>query len=112
MLDATQDALNTLNPRAIHLLSFDHKVQEYHELTAGDTVPQSLKGGGGTLFSTAFQFLDEVAPNVDGILFLTDGEAADWDRVVEPQAPVLWLDWNPWRTVQYPFGEVIKVISK
>jgi predicted metal-dependent peptidase len=112
MLDATQDALNTLNPRAIHLLSFDHKVQEYHELTAGDTVPQSLKGGGGTLFSTAFKFLDEVAPNVDGILFLTDGEAADWDRVVEPQAPVLWLDWNPWRTVQYPFGEVIKVISK
>jgi len=112
MLDATQDALNTLSPRVIHLLSFDHRVQEYHELTVGDTVPQTLKGGGGTLFAPVFKFLSECSSNLDGILFLTDGEAADWERVTDPQVPVLWLDWNSYRTVKYPFGEVIKVSAK
>jgi predicted metal-dependent peptidase len=112
MLDATQDALNTLAPRCIHLLSADHRVQEHHELTAGDTVPTTLKGGGGTLFAPVFKFLAENAPNIDGILFLTDGEAADWSSVADPQVPVLWLDWNSYRVITYPFGEVIKVSVK
>jgi predicted metal-dependent peptidase len=112
MLDATQDALDTLSPRAIHLISADHRVQEHLELTVGDTVPKTLKGGGGTLFAPVFKFLTERAPNIDGILFLTDGEAADWERVVDPQVPVLWLDWNAYRSVKYPFGEVIKVSCK
>ncbi len=112
MLDATQDALDTLSPRAIHLISADHRVQEHLELTVGDTVPKTLKGGGGTLFAPVFKFLTERAPNIDGILFLTDGEAADWERVIDPQVPVLWLDWNAYRGVKYPFGEVIKVSCK
>jgi predicted metal-dependent peptidase len=112
MLDATQDALDTLRPKAIHLLSFDHRVYPYGELTSGDTVPDKLAGGGGTLFRPVFEHIATNAPDVDGVIFLTDGDAADWEDVVEPQAPVLWLDWNSRVTRQYPFGEVIKVSQR
>ena len=110
MLDAVQDALDTLQPEAIHLISSDHKVQEYQRLETGDTVPPSLKGGGGTLFKQVFEFVDKQGLDIDGLIFLSDGDAADWSDVQEPTYPVLWLHYENYKDPStYPFGQVVEV---
>ena len=110
MLDAVQDALDTLQPEAIHLVSSDHKVQEYQRLETGDTVPPTLKGGGGTLFKQVFEFVDKQGLDIDGLIFLSDGDAADWDDVQEPTYPVLWLHYENYKDPStYPFGQVVEV---
>ena len=110
MLEAVQEALDTLSPKAIHLISSDHKVQEYQVLERGDTVPESLKGGGGTVFRRAFQFVEEEMLDLDGLIFLTDGDAFDWDQVHEPSYPVLWLHYEDYKDpTTYPFGQVVEV---
>ena len=110
MLEAVQEALDTLSPKAIHLISSDHKVQEYQVLERGDTVPESLKGGGGTVFRKAFQFVEDEMLDLDGLIFLTDGDAFDWDQVHEPSYPVLWLHYEDYKDpTTYPFGQVVEV---
>lgn len=111
MLDAVQDALDTLKPDAIHLISADHKVQQHVELRVGDKVPMALKGGGGTLFKPAFDWIEENAPFVDGLVYLTDGDAYDWQMLVEPTYPVLWLDYGR-HPEYYKFGERVTVAAR
>lgn len=108
MLEAVQDALNTLRPDRIYLLSVDHRVQQVIELQHGDQVPTSIKGGGGTCFKPAFDWIEDNAPHIDGLVYLTDGEAYDWSYVEEPQYPVLWLDYGRHPEL-YKFGERVKV---
>jgi predicted metal-dependent peptidase len=111
MLEAVQDALDTLRPDTIYLLSADHKVEEVIELRHGDQVPTSIKGGGGTLFKPAFDWIEENANHIDGLVYLTDGEAYDWDELQEPPYPVLWLDYGHYPEV-YKFGERVKVSAR
>ena len=108
MLEAVQDALNTLRPDKIYLLSVDHRVQQVIELQHGDQVPNSIKGGGGTCFKPAFDWIEDNAPHIDGLVYLTDGEAYDWSYVEEPPYPVLWLDYGRHPEL-YKFGERVKV---
>ena len=109
MLDATQDSIDTLRPKAVHLISHDHAVRDVFELKAGDEVPRKLAGGGGTLFAPVFRHIEENCPDIDGIIYLSDLDVHDWNDVVEPHVPVLWLDWCPYRDHSVPFGERIKV---
>ncbi|MFN4909384.1 MAG: VWA-like domain-containing protein [Bacteroidota bacterium] len=111
MLEAVQDALDTLRPDTIYLLSVDHKVEEVIELRHGDQVPTSIKGGGGTLFKPAFDWIEENASHIDGLVYLTDGEAYDWIELQEPPYPVLWLDYGRHPEV-YKFGERVKVSAR
>jgi predicted metal-dependent peptidase len=108
MLESVQDALNTLRPDKIYLLSVDHRVQQVIELQHGDDVPTSIKGGGGTLFKPVFDWVEDNAPHIDGLVYLTDGDAYDWSEVEEPSYPVLWLDYGKYPEV-YKFGERVKV---
>jgi predicted metal-dependent peptidase len=111
MLEAVQDALDTLRPDTIYLLSVDHKVEEVIELRHGDQVPTSIKGGGGTLFKPAFDWIEDNANHIDGLVYLTDGEAYDWSELQEPPYPVLWLDYGRYPEV-YKFGERVKISAR
>ncbi len=111
MLEAVQDALDTLRPDTIYLLSVDHKVEEVIELRHGDQVPTTIKGGGGTLFKPAFDWIEDNASHIDGLVYLTDGEAYDWEEVHEPNYPVLWLDYGSHPEL-YKFGERVKVSNR
>ena len=111
MLEAVQDALDTLRPDTIYLLSVDHRVEQVIELRHGDQVPTSVKGGGGTLFKPAFDWIEENASHIDGLVYLTDGEAYDWEEVHEPPYPVLWLDYGSYPEI-YKFGERVKVSNR
>lgn len=111
MLEAVQDALDTLRPDTIYLLSVDHKVEQVIELRHGDQVPTSIKGGGGTLFKPAFDWIEENANHIDGAVYLTDGYAYDWEELHEPNYPVLWLDYGS-KPELYKFGERVKVSNR
>ena len=107
MLGEVQHALDSGSVESVHLISCDWRVQQADEYYAGDVIPPKLKGGGGTAFQPAFDWIEANAPEVDGIVYLTDGEAYDWPDVRQPQAPVLWLDYGTAIAKPYTFGEVV-----
>ena len=107
MLGEVQHALDSGSVESVHLISCDWRVQQADEYYAGDVIPPKLKGGGGTAFQPAFDWIEAHAPEVDAIVYLTDGEAYDWPDVRQPQAPVLWLDYGTAIAKPYTFGEVV-----
>ena len=107
MLAEVQHALDSGAVESVHLMSCDWRVQQANEYFAGDVIPPTLKGGGGTAFQPAFDWIEAYTPEVDAIVYLTDGEAYDWDSVRQPQAPVLWLDYGTAISKPYTFGEVV-----
>jgi predicted metal-dependent peptidase len=107
MLGEVQHALDEGQVSSVHLIACDWRVQQADEYFAGDVIPPTLKGGGGTAFQPAFDWIETYAPEVDGIVYLTDGEAYDWDSIRQPQAPVLWLDYGTDIAKPYTFGEVV-----
>ena len=107
MLAEVQHALDSGSVESVHLVSCDWRVQQADEYYAGDVIPPELKGGGGTMFQPAFDWIEAHAPEVDAIVYLTDGDAYDWYDVRQPQAPVLWLDYGDMSPKPYAFGEVV-----
>ena len=107
MLGEVQAALDSGTVDRITVIACDTQVRQAAEYEFGDTVSPDLPGGGGTCFRPAFDHVEQHLPDVDGIVFLTDGEAWDWHEVVPPQAPVLWLDYGQATVKPYTFGEVV-----
>lgn len=93
-------------PQAIHILQCDTDVTDAVTLDKGcdphEYVPE-LKGGGGTMFSPAFDYISEHYPDVVAVVYLTDLESNDFGD--EPEYPVLWVSTEkheaPWGTVTY-----------
>jgi len=107
-LGEVQVALDSLKPEEMHLLSVSHQVCESILLEAGDIVPSSMKGGGGTLFRPAFSWVEESDIIPDVLVYLTDGLASDIASLDPPDYPVVWLSTRS-PDNHYPFGEVIQV---
>ena len=107
-LGEAQVALDDLKPESMTLLSVSHIVCDAVILESGDRVPDSLKGGGGTAFLPAFNWVanNDIEPDV--LVYLTDGESPDIGRLVAPDYPVLWLSTRRPQS-HYPFGEVAMV---
>ena len=93
-------------PQAIHILQCDTDVTDAVTLDKGsdqhEYVPE-LKGGGGTKFYPAFDYISEHYPDVVAVVYLTDLESNDFGN--EPEYPVLWVSTEkhdaPWGTVTY-----------
>jgi predicted metal-dependent peptidase len=77
-------------------------------LESGDYVPQSLKGGGGTKFQPAFDWLADNFIEPDVMVYLTDGWSPDLHRLQEQGYPLLWLSTSRNRK-DYPIGDVIEI---
>ena len=98
--------LQELRPERLHLLSVSHYVCEAVTLERGDDMPLSLKGGGGTAFQPAFDWvqLENIQPDV--LVYLTDGVAYDINSLQAPDYPVLWVS-TLCQPEHYPFGDTI-----
>jgi len=102
-----QEVLDELNPEVIHLLNIDCELNSHHELRPGDTVPETLIGGGGTCFRPAFEWTAKNCPDCDGLVYITDGDAY-MGTLVEPDYPVLWMSW--WKKAEdYPWGDAVLI---
>jgi len=107
-LDQIESLSTEATPKTIHVLHVDYIVRHHEELNAGDPIDRELRGGWGTKFSPAFDWIEENAPDAKGIVYITDGLASDWQMLEEPSLPVLWLDYGYIQSL-YKFGEVASI---
>lgn len=66
------------------------------------------RGGGGTMYSPVFDWVNEHVPHTKGVVYITDGYCSDFGE--KPDYPVLWVLTAPNEGFQPPFGEVAHVI--
>lgn len=115
---ALTDILGECKPRAIYVVYCDTQVNgEMTTFTpeADTEVTLTAMGGGGTYFQPAFDWVS--AALEDGtitdppacILYLTDMYAADIDRLIEPDLPVLWAVVPGGSMAPPPFGELVEM---
>lgn len=69
----------------IYVLEADYKIQKEYEFKG--SLPQTISGGGGTLFDPAIQYANENY-KPDAIIYFTDGYAPL--PKTKPIAPILW----------------------
>jgi len=92
----------------ITVLHVDTKVQgEPDIIEPDDTFILKPRGGGGTDFRPAFEWLEENDTPVKAMVYFTDMECYDYPSE-EPAYPVLWARYGSDRSVP-PFGEIIQV---
>lgn len=106
MLGEIQIALDTLKPKAIHLIEAPDHVRKTWLLQSGDLVPKELNYGGGTAFGPAFRWAQANVPDCAGMIYMTDGDSYDMKTLTPPDFPVLWLDWSGLPD-RYVFGEYV-----
>ena len=107
-LSEAQAVLDDLKPEKLHLLSVSHVVADDLTLEVGDTVPPKLKGGGGTKFKPAFDWVAKHAHDVDVMVYLTDGYSNDLKDITNVEFPLLWLSTGE-RASKFKAGEVIEI---
>lgn len=100
------DIREQVKPMETHVLSVSHVVCDYVVLDRSEIVPATLKGGGGTNFQPAFDYLAAIDVTPDVLIYLTDGYACDGTRLRDPKYPVLWVTTG---ATNMNCGEVIKV---
>jgi predicted metal-dependent peptidase len=91
-------------PEAIHVVYCDAAVQFTQEFTASEPIRLEPKGGGGTDFRPAFEWVEknDIAPVC--LIYLTDLCCDSFPEV--PEYPVLWVT-DSRRTA--PFGETVRI---
>ena len=90
-LQEAQAVLDELKPERLHLLSVSHVVADNVTLQEGDAVPNKLKGGGGTAFKPAFDWVRDNVDDMDVMVYLTDGWSCDLTSLPQVEFPLLWL---------------------
>lgn len=109
-LQQGQAILDELKPERLILLSVSHIVADAVELAAGDVVPTTLKGGGGTRFQPAFDWLAERDIEPEFMLYLTDGYSYDLSTLKPVSYPLLWLS-TAVSADRYPIGDVLEITN-
>lgn len=90
----------------------DTDVRHVQEFTRGDVVTLESKGGGGTDFAAAFEWVRENAPDASAVIYLTDLETSGFGS--DPGAPVLFAVYGPARRFaelapSVPFGDAVHI---
>lgn len=101
--------MNDGTSKALTVIFADSKVCGVQIVNSGDKVKPL--GGGGTKFSPAFNYVEEVMGGLgdaSALVYLTDGESNDFPAFT-PSYPVLWGLVRDNKTFNPPFGEVVKV---
>lgn len=93
-------------PERVFVLYFDAAVHKVEIYEAGQRITLNPVGGGGTAFSSCFEWLDERGISPQTMVFLTDLYGSF--PPIAPSYPVLWASTG---CRQAPFGEVIPMQS-
>lgn len=93
-----------VQPEAIHVVYCDAAVQSVQQLGASEPMQLEPKGGGGTDFRPAFDWVTENGITPACFIYLTDLCCDSYPEV--PEYPVLWVTDS--RRIA-PFGETIRI---
>ncbi|WP_457743692.1 vWA domain-containing protein [Sulfurimonas sp.] len=88
----------------IELLVCDDKVESHQTFYSGDSLEVTLKGGGGTDFRPAFDFIAHEFDDVKLLLYFTDLEGVFPNAT--PEYEVKWVSKN---AAEIPFGTLISL---
>ncbi|MCK4120424.1 DUF2201 family putative metallopeptidase [Ralstonia nicotianae] len=99
-----------VRPARLFVLDCDADVRQVQVLERGDAFELApVRGGGGTEFSPAFEWVEREGVKPAFLTYLTDMDGGFPERV--PPYPTLWASTTPLRRIQVPpFGECIEVI--
>jgi predicted metal-dependent peptidase len=87
----------------IWIVCCDAKVQSFQHILSGTPLKKETRGGGGTDFRPAFEWVRKRGIRPLGALYFTDGDGTCPSRPVE--YPVLWVLYGP--CTRQPWGEHI-----
>lgn len=90
-LSEAEAIIEQTNPIETHVISASHRVCEHVVVERGESVPTTLKGGGGTMFQPTFDYLVSQGIEPSAVIYLTDGYAGDATRLKPLLFPVLWV---------------------
>jgi predicted metal-dependent peptidase len=93
------------NPSKLHFLSVDAIVQLDRTFERGDELELELKGGGGTAFEPAFDWVERNNIEPCCLIYFTDMYGSF--PAEPPPYPVLWVSYSP--CSEAPFGDVLNV---
>ena len=98
--------LDLVRPEKVHVIYCDAAVNHVEEFTP-DMYPVMFeaRGGGGTDFRPAFEYIDENISDVQCAIYLTDMYGTFPDN--EPAYPTMWVSNS--RVDEAPFGQVIQL---
>lgn len=99
---AEMDAIRKLYKVPVYLMEADYTVHRAKWVQHNEEIP-SLKGGGGTSFVPVMQHLQENKPDIDLLVYFTDGYG---DFGNDPGFDVLWVINS---NVTPPYGKVIRI---
>ena len=101
--------LDEVKPKRLMVMWIDAKVHSVEEIEeASDLRSLKPKGGGGTDFRPAFDWIAKEGLEPDALVFLTDGYGSF--PTSAPSYPTLWGNVSPeLKDTHYPFGEVVTV---
>ena len=104
-----QQIREDLSIKQTNVLYVDTEVNRVDEFTAYDELEFHPKGGGGTDFVPAFDYIEENDLDCSLMIYFTDLECNSYPA--HPDYPVIWVHWgkdNYWTSTP-PFGEVVKL---
>ena len=104
-----------IKPEGLDVVFFDSRVTASASYEIGDEpeVGALIPGGGGTIFNSAYDWLNERGEDYSVVVFLTDLYPNDrWEEHHVPSAPIVWIDYADGDTVP-PYGdEIVRMPSE
>lgn len=104
--------LRDLGPEKLILADCDAAVHRWDEYSPTDIPDGQARGGGGTCCAPLFERIaqEDLTPEV--VVYLTDLEIFDLNKVPEPDYPVIWAVYgDPGHTKTAPWGDIVWVES-
>lgn len=89
----------------ITVLECDQAVQRVSSFRG--ELPRDVAGRGGTAFDPVFEWVGDQPVRFDGIVYLTDGYAAE--PQIRPRAPVLWVLTSDGSDASLRFGRIARI---
>lgn len=110
-LDQTQHMMKTMRPKKTHVICCSTRVEpaKCRSYNANETIDRSIiTGGGGTRFLPAFEYLRKHHPQVQVVVYITDGESSDRNTIPANLIPrkLLWVSYGLDATA-YKIGEAV-----
>lgn len=99
-----QAVVSETQPRQVHVVYCDARVQRHDVIERGDPVELTHVGGGGTKFEPVFDLVEQLEEPPACVVYLTDLRGSF--PPVEPSIPTLWV--TP-TNEDAPFGEVVRI---
>jgi len=94
----------------LEVFSVDHELASHQTLDSfSDLSKVNFKGGGGTSFAPAFDYMEEKGTDPLFSIYFTDGYSSDYPKE-KPDHPVLWLLHDGENeSFAPPFGDVVRM---